>query len=114
MPRCRSTGTHAMRLAFALLLVAPISAFAKLEIKNVQPAYGPLGPARANDDVYPLDEYHVRYQVVGLKPDKDGKADLEVGVRLTNADGKAVYDPKPAARQVAMSLGGDVVQTAGF
>ena len=103
-----------MRLTIAILLFAPLSAVAKLEIKNVQPAYGPLGPARANDDVYPLDEYHVRYQVVGVKPNKDGKADLEVDVKLTNPDGKAVYDPKPAARQWVMSLGGDVVQTSGF
>lgn len=98
----------------AALLIAPLPALAKLEIKNVQPAYGPLGPARADDDVYPLDEYHVRYQVAGVKPDKDGKADLEVDVRLTNADGKAVYDPKPAARQLPLSLGGDAVQMSGF
>jgi hypothetical protein len=103
-----------MRLTIAILLLAPLSAVAKLEIKNIQPAYGPLGPARANDDVYPLDEYHVRYQVVGVKPNKDGKADLEVDVKLINSDGKAVYDPKPGARQLAMSLGGDAVQTSGF
>src|SRR5262249_50177711 len=103
-----------MRLTIAILLLAPLSAVAKLEIKNIQPAYGPLGPARASDDVYPLDEYHVRYQVVGVKPNKDGKADLEVDVKLTNSDGKAVYDPKPSARQLAMSLGGDAVQTSGF
>jgi hypothetical protein len=103
-----------MKRAIFLILLAPLPAFAKLEIKNVQPAYGPLGPARASDDVYPLDEYHVRYQVVGVKPNKDGKADLEVDVKLTNSDGKAVYDPKPTARQLAMSLGGDAVQTSGF
>ena len=103
-----------MRLTIAILLLAPLSAIAKVEIKNVQPAYGPLGPARANDDVYPLDEYHVRYQVAGVKPNKDGKADLEVDVKLSNPDGKAAYDPKPAARQLMMSLGGDTVQTSGF
>ena len=103
-----------MRLAILLLVLAAAPALAKLEVNNVQPAYGPLGPARADDDVYPLDEYHVRYQVTGVKPDRDGKADLEVGVRLTNADGKAVFDPKPTPRQLALSLGGDTVQTAGF
>jgi hypothetical protein len=97
-----------------LLFVLPLPVFAKLEIRNVQPAHGPLGPARTSDDVYPLDEYLVRYTVAGVKPDKDGKADLEVGVRLTNKDGKAVYDPKPAARRLDLSLGGDSVQTFGF
>ena len=71
-----------MRLSVAfLLLFAVAPAFAKLEIRNVQPAYGPLGPARTSDDVYPLDEYGVRYQIAGVKADMDGKADLEVGVR---------------------------------
>lgn len=103
-----------MRLAVVLLLCASLPAFAKLEIRNVQPSYGPLGPARTSDDVYPLDEYGVRYQIAGVKPDKEGKADLEVGVRLTNAEGKAVYDPKPANRRLEMSLGGDMVQAFGF
>jgi hypothetical protein len=103
-----------MRLSLVLVLLAPLSAFAKLEIRNVQPSHGPLGPARASDDVYPLDEYGVRYQVAGIKPDKDGKADLEIDVRLTNAQGKAVYDPKPAGRRFELSLGGNTVQTFGF
>jgi hypothetical protein len=103
-----------MRLGLLLVLLAPVPAFAKLEIRNVQPSHGPLGPARASDDVYPLDEYGVRYQVVGIKPDKDGKADLEIGVRLAHADGKAGYETKPTARRFDLSLGGDTVQTYGF
>ena len=93
------------RLGLLLALLLPLPASAKLEIRNVQPAHGPLGPARTADDVYPLDEYLVRYTVAGIKPDRDGKADLEVGVKLTNAEGKAVYDPKPAARRFDLSLG---------
>lgn len=103
-----------MRLGLLLVLLVPVPAFAKLEIRNVQPAHGPLGPARTSDDVYPLDEYGVRYQVAGIKPDKDGKADLEIGVRLAHADGKAGYETKPTVRRFDLSLGGDVVQTYGF
>ena len=103
-----------MRLPFLALLLLPLPASAKLEVRNVQPAHGPLGPARTSDDVYPLDEYGVRYQVAGIKPDKDGKADLELTVRLTNAEGRAVYEVKPAARKFDMTLGGDTVQTFGF
>jgi hypothetical protein len=106
--------TMILRLAIFFVLVLPLSAFAKLEIRNVQPSYGPLGPARTSDDVYPLDEYGVRYQVAGIKPDKEGRADLEVGVRLTNSEGKAVYDPKPGGRRADLSLGGDTIQTFGF
>jgi hypothetical protein len=103
-----------MRLPLLALLLLPLPALAKLEVRNVQPAHGPLGPARTADDVYPLDEYGVRYQVAGIKPDKDGKADLELTVRLTNAEGRAVYEVKPAARKFDMTLGGDTVQAFGF
>src|SRR6478752_70277 len=103
-----------MRLGLLLVLLVPLPAFAKLEIRNVQPSHGPLGPARASDDVYPLDEYGVRYQVAGIKPDKDGKADLELSVKLTNAEGRAVYEVKPAGRKFDLTLGGDTVQAFGF
>jgi len=103
-----------MRLSILLLVLAPLPAFAKLEIKNVQPAHGPLGPARESDDVFPFDEYLVRYQVAGVKTDKDGRADLEMTVKLTNAAGKAVLEPKPASKKFDLSQGGDVVQTFGF
>src|SRR5215472_13655046 len=103
-----------MRLPLVVMLLAAVPAFARLEIRNVQPSHGPVGPARASDDVYPLDEYGVRYQVAGIKPDKDGKADLELTVKLTNAEGRAVYEVKPASRRFDMSLGGDTVQTFGF
>src|SRR6478735_8898985 len=103
-------------LRFASLitaLVLPLTALAKLEIKNVQPAHGLLGPARTSDDVYPLDEYLVRYQVSGVKPDKDGKADLEITAILLGPDGKAVFQRKTPPAPRPLSLGGDVVQTFG-
>ena len=37
-----------------------------------------------------------------------------MGVRLTNAEGRAVYEVKPAARKFDMTLGGDAVQAFGF
>ena len=74
----------------------------------------PARPGRESDDIYPSDEYLVRYQVAGVKTDKDGKADLEVTVRLTNPAGKAVLEPKPASKKFDLSQGGDVVQTYGF
>ena len=102
------------RLGLLVALVVALPASAAIEIRNVQPAHGPLGPPRTSDDVYPLDEYLVRYTVAGIKPDRDGKAHLEIGVKLANAQGKAVYDPKPVARKFDLSLGGDSVQTFGY
>lgn len=96
-----------------LLLGGAHVAFAKVEIRNIQPAHGLLGPARANDDVYPLDEYLVRYQVSGVKVDAEGKVDLEVGARLTNSEGKTLLDTKGTVQR-ALLLGGNVVQTFGL
>lgn len=101
------------RLVFLFLLLFPAFALAKLEIKNVQPSHGLLGPARESDDVFPLDEYFVRYQVTGIKPDKDGKADLEVHAKLIGPDGKALFDRKTPATQRPLSLGGDSLQSFG-
>ncbi|WP_020472840.1 hypothetical protein [Zavarzinella formosa] len=94
---------------FLLLAVAP-AAFAKLEITNVQPAHGMLGPVRDSDDVYPLDEYVVRFQLNGVKTTAEGKTDCELAIRLVNAAGKAVVDTKATLQRV-MSLGGDSVPT---
>ncbi len=101
-----------IRLAFVLSLSLANAAFAKLEVRNIQPCQGALGPARASDDVFPHDEYVVRYQLAGVKADKDGKADLEVAIRLTNPDGKTVLDRKTNVQR-QLSLGGDSLQTAG-
>jgi hypothetical protein len=103
-----------MRRLFVLLALfcCTAPALAKLELKNVQPAHGFVGPARSNDDVYALDEYFLRYQVVGLKPDADGKSDLEVSVLLVDPNGKKVVDTRGNVQR-PLSLGGDTLQTFG-
>ena len=101
------------RSTLVALLAFSLPAFAKLEIKDVQPSQGLLGPARESDDVYPLDEYFVRYQVTGIKSDKDGKADLEVRAKLVGPDGKVIFDRKSPAVERPLSLGGDSLRTFG-
>jgi hypothetical protein len=101
-----------MRILLAFLIV-PCPALAKLEIKNVQPSHGLLGPARASDDVYPMDEYFIRYQVAGIKPNDEGKADLEVSAKLVGSDGKVVFERKSPPAPRPLSLGGDTLQSFG-
>lgn len=91
------------------LAVSPV-AFAKLEITNVQPSHGMIGPARTSDDVYPLDEYVVRFQLNGVKPTPEGKTDCELAIRLVNQAGKAVVDTKATLQRV-LSFGGDSLPT---
>ena len=103
----------ARSIVFLAFLLLPLPAFAKLEIKNVQPSHGLLGPARANDDVFPLDEYFVRYQVNGIKPNADGKAELEIQVKLVGPDGKTLFERKTPPTPRPLSLGGDSLQSFG-
>ena len=93
-----------------LLLAAAPAVFAKLEITNVQPAHGMIGPARTTDEVWPLDEYVVRFQLNGVKPTPDGKSDCDLTIRLVNGSGKAVVDTKASLQRV-MSFGGDSLPT---
>lgn len=97
-------------LGLVLVLTAVPAVHAKLEITNIQPAHGMIGPARASDEVFPLDEYVVRFQLTGVKPTPEGKTDCELAIRLVNAAGKAVVDTKATLQRV-LSLGGDSVPT---
>lgn len=92
------------------------TASAKLEVGKVEPAHGMLGPVRKSLDFYPLDEVFFRYQVSGAAIDADGKTDLEVTLKLLNADGKAAFEQKSFLRR-QLALGGNsfpafVVMTA--
>ena len=55
----------------------------------------------------------MRYQVAGIKPDRDGKADLEIHAKLVGPDGKTMFDRKTPPAPRPLSLGGDSLQTFG-
>jgi hypothetical protein len=78
-------------LASLVLLAAGPSDAPALEIGPVQAAYGPLWPERRGSEYYPGQDFlFYRFQVSGARF-KDGQSlDMEVAVRLLNADGKEV------------------------
>jgi len=71
----------------AALIPAASAAHAKLEIRDVQAAHGPLGPERRGLDFYPADEALFRYTVAGAQVDGDRKAVGETTTTLTGPDG---------------------------
>lgn len=88
------------RLGFTLAvwLLAATAAHAKLELQNVQPAYGPLWPERPSDTFFTRDVLCYRFLVAGLQPDEGGQAGLDVTLKLTDAAGGLVlYQPMPRA-----------------
>ena len=81
-----------------LLLTSPV--FAKLEIKNIQAAHGPYGPERTSLEITPFDEIYFRFQLQGVKTDAEGKTDVEETIKLTNSEGKTVFEKKGDRKSV--------------
>ncbi len=88
------------------MLAAP--AWADLEIRDVQAAHGPLGPQRTSLRVAPGDEIVFRYRIAGIRTDQDGRAQAELRLQVTDADGKALIDNKEAIGGI-LALGGQTL-----
>jgi hypothetical protein len=70
-------------LAVAALSVSAAPARAMLEIRNIQAAYGPVGPVRASADYYPGDEVFFRFLVAGIRTNAAGKLSFDMVVTFT-------------------------------
>jgi len=77
-----------MILAVSLV---PSTVQAKLELSNIQAAYGPLWPERRTLDYYPPDDLiFFRFSVTGLKTREENHLDLEITATLADSRGKVV------------------------
>jgi len=80
------------------------SATRALDIVQMEAAHGVFGPERRTLEFYPLDEVFFRFRVTGAKVDADDKTDVEVGMKLSAADGKIVFEHRYSIRR-QLSLG---------
>jgi hypothetical protein len=99
-----------MRIALAALALALAAetAHAKLEVRDVQPAHGQLGPERDNLEYLPGDEVFFRFTVTGAKTDDQGRMAGEIRMTLTDAVGKVVLSHTAQVRQLLAFGGGRV------
>jgi hypothetical protein len=97
-------------LALVSLLLLQQGGFAKLEVKNLQASHGPYGPERTSLEVMPQDEIFFRFQLLGVKANADGKTEVEETIRLTNSEGKAVFE-KSGTVSLPLMLGGNSLTT---
>lgn len=99
---------HLLQLSTLTLLLLTTAARAELRLEDVRPAYGPLGPNREDKElvIHPGEEFYLRYNVVGAKPDGRGAIDLEIETRILDADGKEIIRNSNPVRGV-IALGGD-------
>jgi hypothetical protein len=89
-----------------LLAAVPNLAFAKLEIRNIQSSYGPLGPVRKSSEYIVGDEVYFRFTTVGARADDDGRLRGEIRLKLFDAKGKLVQKSESPVQQVP-ALGGE-------
>jgi hypothetical protein len=92
-------------VSILLMLAAAGMAPAKVELKDVQPCHGQLGPARENSEYIRGDEVLVRFTIAGVKMDDDGRVRLELTVAYADAKGK-VIDKNTLPIQSVLALGG--------
>jgi hypothetical protein len=95
---------RSLAAAVALVLWAA-TAYAKLEIQDIKPVYGILGPERKNLDLMPFEDVIFRFRITGMKLDDAGKTDLTVNMVLTNASGKKEFEQILPGKEV-LYLGG--------
>lgn len=88
------------------LLAAPVRA--KLEVRDIQASYGPLGPRRPSLEAVPGDEIFFRYTITGIRTDESGRARGELRLQVTSPDGKVLIDNKEAIGGV-LALGGQTL-----
>jgi len=89
-----------------LVLVTP--ARAELEIRDITPTYGPLGPARTSLAVPAGDELFFRYTIAGVRADDAGRADGELRVQVTGPDGRGLHDERRPINGT-LALGGQTL-----
>jgi hypothetical protein len=93
-------------IAVLFLLSLTTVAQAKLEIRDIQAAYGQLGPERKSSDYVAGDQVYFRFTVVGFRLDGDGRLKGELHVKVTDAKGSKKLERETPLQQV-VALGGD-------
>ena len=92
------------------LLVACLAApaFGKVEISDVKPMHGPLGPERRSFTVAPGEELFVTYTVSGVGTDAKGNINVERTLFLLTPEGETAAE-ETAPTQGVIPLGGAAV-----
>jgi hypothetical protein len=82
-----------------------VSARAELQIHDIKPRHGHLGPLRDSLKVVPGEEVVFSFYVSGVQSDAAGKVDGELVQKITSADGKELTSKLPLKDIVAFGGG---------
>src|SRR5262245_27621773 len=92
--------------ALAAILLRTTAVQAKLEINNIQAAYGLFGPERPTLDIYPGDDVFIRFTVSGAKVDAEGRVDTLLEMKLVDSNGDILL-VQDNPMKIGLSLGGN-------
>lgn len=92
-------------VSLILVVAAAAPAFAELQIRDIKPMYGLLGPQRKSLDVFPGDEIFFTFFVAGAAVDEKGNVNVTTTVEAFDPDGKQVLN-QTGATKGALALGG--------
>jgi hypothetical protein len=95
-------------LTFVVIFLWATTVHAKLDITNIQAAYGPVGPVRESPVYYPGDEIVFRYLLTGVGTNARGEIDVDTTLQITDASGKNLFQ-KTTPTKAAVALGGGSV-----
>jgi len=97
-------------LVVFLITAAAVTATAHAEfrIERIHPAYGPVGPERKSLEYYPEDEILFRYLLTGVKTTNRGEVDVDITIRVLDADGSLLVEKTNPLKGV-VALGGACV-----
>jgi hypothetical protein len=93
-------------LAVVLLLFGATAVRADLTLRNIQAAYGALGPERKSPDYFPYDEVFFRYTITGLQTDRQGDIDVLIESKIIDENGKVIPGSKDPVKAKLHLAGG--------
>jgi hypothetical protein len=98
-----------IRSLFGLaVFLGTATAQAEFKIDKIRAAYGPVGPERKSLEYYPDDEILLRYLLTGVKTTDKGEVDIDITIRVWDAEGNLLVEKTNPIKGVA-ALGGDCV-----
>jgi hypothetical protein len=98
----------------ATLALAPAQT-PSLAITNDRITFGgEFGPVRPSNKLLPGDVFFLAFDIENLKIDGQGRANFTMGMNVTDASGKSVYEQKPTKQETVLPLGGNKLPARGF
>jgi hypothetical protein len=88
----------------SLVAFAPAQADS-FSLTNVRTTYGVLGAARPDNKILPGDDVVLSFDIEGIKPGANGKAQYSIGMEVTDNRGRVLYRQAPTDQEAPLAAG---------